>query len=322
MFMSLKKKILVIGSNGQIGTVLTNKLGQKFGFKNVIGSDLRLPENPTKFIFETCSVLDQNKLEKIIKKHNITDVYLLAAYLSAKGEKSINKAWDLNMNGLLHVLNFAKDKKIQKIFWPSSIAVFGPSTPKNNVDQYAITEPTTIYGVSKLAGENLCNYYHKKFGIDIRSIRYPGLIGWESMPGGGTTDYAVDIFHEAIKHGQYTCFLSKERTLPMMYMNDAIKATINIMDVPFEKIKIRTSYNLSSLHFSPKELEEEIRKHLCDVKIKYIPDERDELAQGWPQSIDDTYARRDWGWEPNFNLSQMVVDIILNLKNRYKKELI
>ena len=322
MFMSSTKKILVIGSNGQIGTVLTNKLGEKFGFKNVIGSDLRPPENPTKFIFENCSVLDQNKLEKIIKQHNITDVYLLAAYLSAKGEKNIDKAWDLNMNGLLHVLNFAKDKKIQKIFWPSSIAVFGPSTPKNDAGQYAITEPTTIYGVSKLAGETLCHYYHKKFGIDIRSIRYPGLIGWESMPGGGTTDYAVDIFHEAIKHGEYTCFLSKERTLPMMYMNDAITATINIMDVPFEKIKIRTSYNLSSLHFSPKELEEEIRKHVCDFKIKYIPDERDELAQDWPQSIDDTYARRDWGWEPNFNLSQMVADIILNLKNRYKKELI
>ena len=322
MFMSSTKKILVIGSNGQIGTVLTNKLGEKFGFKNVIGSDLRPPENPTKFIFENCSVLDQNKLEKIIKQHNITDVYLLAAYLSAKGEKNIDKAWDLNMNGLLHVLNFAKDKKIQKIFWPSSIAVFGPSTPKNDAGQYAITEPTTIYGVSKLAGENLCHYYHKKFGIDIRSIRYPGLIGWESMPGGGTTDYAVDIFHEAIKHGEYTCFLSKERTLPMMYMNDAITATINIMDVPFEKIKIRTSYNLSSLHFSPKELEEEIRKHVCDFKIKYIPDERDELAKDWPQSIDDTYARRDWGWEPNFNLSQMVADIILNLKNRYKKELI
>ena len=322
MFMSSNKKILVIGSNGQIGTVLTNKLGEKFGFKNVIGSDLRPPENPTKFIFENCSVLDQNKLEKIIKQHNITDVYLLAAYLSAKGEKNIDKAWDLNMNGLLNVLNFAKDKKIQKIFWPSSIAVFGPSTPKNDAGQYAITEPTTIYGVSKLAGETLCHYYHKKFGIDIRSIRYPGLIGWESMPGGGTTDYAVDIFHEAIKHGEYTCFLSKERTLPMMYMNDAITATINIMDVPFEKIKIRTSYNLSSLHFSPKELEEEIRKHVCDFKIKYIPDERDELAQDWPQSIDDTYARRDWGWEPNFNLSQMVADIILNLKNRYKKELI
>ena len=322
MFMSSTKKILVIGSNGQIGTVLTNKLGEKFGFKNVVGSDLRPPENPTKFIFENCSVLDQNKLEKIIKQHNITDVYLLAAYLSAKGEKNIDKAWDLNMNGLLHVLNFAKDKKIQKIFWPSSIAVFGPSTPKNDAGQYAITEPTTIYGVSKLAGETLCHYYHKKFGIDIRSIRYPGLIGWESMPGGGTTDYAVDIFHEAIKHGEYTCFLSKERTLPMMYMNDAITATINIMDVPFEKIKIRTSYNLSSLHFSPKELEEEIRKHVCDFKIKYIPDERDELAQDWPQSIDDTYARRDWGWEPTFNLSQMVADIILNLKNRYKKELI
>jgi len=318
--MSSQKKFLVIGSNGQIGTVLTNKLGQKYGFKNVIGSDLIAPDHPTKFIFEACSVLDQGKLEQIISKYNITDVYLLAAYLSAKGEKNINKAWDLNMNGLLHILNFAKDKKIQKIFWPSSIAVFGPTTPKNNVDQYAITEPTTIYGVSKLAGENLCNYYHNKFGIDVRSIRYPGLIGWESMPGGGTTDYAVDIFHEAIKNREYTCFLSENRTLPMMYMDDAINATIGIMEAPSEKIKIRTSYNLSSVHFNPKQLEEEIKKYFKDFKIKYNIDQRDELAKGWPQSINDSHARDDWGWQPNFNLSQMVRDIILNLKNRYKKE--
>ena len=318
--MSSQKKMLVIGSNGQIGTVLTNKLGEKYGFKNVIGSDLRIPEKPTKFIFEECSVLDKEKLEEIINKYNISDVYLLAAYLSAKGEKNIDKAWDLNMNGLLHVLNFAKDKKIQKIFWPSSIAVFGPTTPKNDVEQYAIAEPITIYGVSKLAGENLCNYYYKKFGIDVRSIRYPGLIGWESMPGGGTTDYAVDIFHEAFKNREYTCFLSEERTLPMMYMNDAIKATIGIMDAPSEKIKIRTSYNLSSLHFNPRELEEEIKKYFKDFKIKYNPDHRDELAKSWPQSINDSHARADWGWHPNFNLSQMVSDIILNLKNRYKIE--
>ena len=318
--MSSQKKFLVIGSNGQIGTVLTNRLGKKYGFENVVGSDLRPPENQTKFIFEECSVLDKDRLEKIISKYNITDVYLLAAYLSAKGEQNIEKAWDLNMNGLLHILNFAKDKKIQKIFWPSSIAVFGPTTPKNNVEQNAITEPATIYGVSKLAGESLCNYYHTKFGIDVRSIRYPGLIGWESMPGGGTTDYAVDIFHEAIKNGEYTCFLSEDRTLPMMYMNDAIKATIGIMETPCEKIKIRTSYNLSSLHFNPKQLEKEIKKHFEDFKIIYKPDERDLLAKGWPESINDDCARKDWGWEPNFNLSQMVSDIILNLTNRYKKE--
>jgi len=241
-------------------------------------------------------------------------VYLLAAYLSAKGEKSIDKAWDLNMTGLLHVLNFAKEKKIQKIFWPSSIAVFGPTTPKNNVDQYAIAEPATIYGVSKLAGEKMCNYYHNKFGIDVRSIRYPGLIGWESMPGGGTTDYAVDIFHKAIQNKEYTCFLSADRTLPMMYMDDAINATIRIMEAPSKKIKIRTSYNLSALHFSPKQLEEEIKKYFEDFKIKYNPDERDTLAKGWPQSINDIHARNDWGWQPKFNLSQMVSDIILNLK--------
>ncbi len=318
--MSSQKKFLVIGSNGQIGTVLTNRLGEKYGFENVVGSDLRPPENQTKFIFEECSVLDKDCLEKIISKYNITDVYLLAAYLSAKGEQNIEKAWDLNINGLLHILNFAKDKKIQKIFWPSSIAVFGPTTPKNNVEQNAITEPATIYGVSKLAGESLCNYYHNKFGIDVRSIRYPGLIGWESMPGGGTTDYAVDIFHEAIKNGEYTCFLSEDRTLPMMYMDDAIKATIGIMEAPFEKIKTRTSYNLSSLHFNPKQLEKEIKKHFEDFKIIYKPDERDQLAKGWPESINDDCARKDWGWEPNFNLSQMVSDIILNLTNRYKKE--
>ena len=318
--MSSQKNFLVIGSNGQIGTVLTNRLGEKYGFENVVGSDLRPPENQTKFIFEECSVLDKDRLEKIISKYNITDVYLLAAYLSAKGEQNIEKAWDLNINGLLHILNFAKDKKIQKIFWPSSIAVFGPTTPKNNVEQNAITEPATIYGVSKLAGESLCNYYHNKFGIDVRSIRYPGLIGWESMPGGGTTDYAVDIFHEAIKNGEYTCFLSEDRTLPMMYMNDAIKATIGIMEAPFEKIKIRTSYNLSSLHFNPKQLEKEIKKHFEHFNIIYKPDERDQLAKGWPESINDDCARKDWGWEPNFNLSQMVSDIILNLTNRYKKE--
>ncbi len=315
-----KKKILVIGSTGQIGTVLTNKLGEKYGFENVIGTDLRSSGESTKFIFEACSVLDKENLENIINKYHITDVYLLAAYLSAKGEKNINQAWDLNINGLLHVLNLAKDKKIQKIFWPSSIAVFGPTTPKENVDQYAIAEPITIYGVSKLAGENLCNYYHTKFGIDVRSIRYPGLIGWESMPGGGTTDYAVDIFHEAIKNREYTCFLSENRVLPMMYMDDAIKATICIMEAETEKIKIRTSYNLSSLHFNPKQLENEIKKYFKDFKIIYKIDERDELAKGWPQSINDIHARKDWGWEPNFNLSQMVNDIILNLTNRYKKE--
>ena len=312
--MSSQKKILVIGSNGQIGTVLTNRLGKKFGFDNVIGSDLRKPENPTKFMFEACSVLDKEKLEEIINKYSITDVYLLAAYLSAKGEKNIDKAWDLNMRGLLHVLNFAKEKRIQKIFWPSSIAVFGPTTPKKNVDQYALAEPVTIYGVSKLAGENMCNYYYTKFGIDVRSIRYPGLIGWESMPGGGTTDYAVDIFHAAIKNKDYTCFLSADRELPMMYMDDAINATISIMNAPSEKIKIRTSYNLAAFHFSPKQLEEEIKKYFKDFSMKYNPDERDDLAKGWPKSINDTHARNDWGWKPKFNLSQMVGDIILNLK--------
>ena len=318
--MSSNQKFLVIGSNGQIGTVLTKKLAEKYGYENVVGSDLRPPKKHTKFIFEECSVLDFNRLSIIISKYNITDVYLLAAYLSAKGENSMDKAWDLNINGLINVLNFAKEKKIKKIFWPSSIAVFGSTTPKKNVDQYAITEPETIYGVSKLSGESLCNYYHNKFGVDVRSLRYPGIIGWESMPGGGTTDYAVDIFHEAIKNQKYECFLSKNRLLPMMYMDDAIRATIGIMEAPSEQIKIRTSYNLSALSFSPKQIGDEIKSHIKNFKITYSPDNRDRLAESWPHSINDDHARNDWGWRPNFNLSQMVSDIILNLNKIYKKE--
>lgn len=320
--MSSEKKILVIGSNGQIGTVLTNTLAKKHSYDKVIGSDLRPPNHLTKFIFEPCSVLDKERLGDIVNKYGVTDIYLLAAYLSVKGEKFINKAWDVNVTGLLNVLNIAKEYNIRKVFWPSSIAVFGPTTPKRNVDQYAITEPTTIYGVSKLAGENLCNYYYNKFGIDVRSVRYPGLIGWQSMPGGGTTDYAVDIFHKAIKKEKFLCFLSKNRVLPMMYMQDAINATLEIMEAPSEKIKIRTSYNLSSLHFSPKELYEEILKHFPAFKIEYHPDERDALARGWPDSINDSHARSDWGWQSKFNLSRMVHDIVLNLKTRYKKEVI
>ena len=317
-----QKKILVIGCNGQIGTVLTNTLLNKYGHDNVIGSDIAKPNEPLDFIFEACSVLDKDQLFNIIKQYNITDVYLLAAYLSAKGEDNISKAWSLNIDGLLNVLNFAKEKIIKKIFWPSSIAVFGPTTPKTNVEQNAIMEPTTIYGVSKLAGEALCNYYYQKFGIDVRSLRYPGLIGWQSMPGGGTTDYAVDIFHEAIKKKKYTCFLSAERSLPMMYMADAIKATIGIMDSPIEKIKIRTSYNISAFNFNPKELAFEIKKHFSDFSIEYSPDKRDLLASSWPNSIDDSCARNDWGWNPSYNLSQMVDDIILNLTKKYKEELI
>ena len=320
--MSEQKKILVIGCNGQIGTVLTNALLKKYGDNNVIGSDIAKPNEPVDFIFEECSVLDKDQLLHIIKQYNITDVYLLAAYLSAKGEDNISKAWALNIDGLLHVLNFAKEKIIKKIFWPSSIAVFGPTTPKKDVKQNAITEPTTIYGVSKLAGEALCNYYYQKFGVDVRSIRYPGLIGWESMPGGGTTDYAVEIFHEAIKTRKYTCFLSAERSLPMMYMADAIQATIGIMDAPSEKIKIRTSYNISAFHFSPKELALEIKQHFPDFTIEYSPDKRDLLASSWPNSIDDSCSRNDWQWKPSYDFPQMVNDIILNLKIKYKEELI
>ena len=315
-------KILVIGSSGQIGTELVISLREMYGNQNVIAADIRQSskEIMNSGPFEELDVMNEKLLRKIIKHYKITQVYLLAALLSAKAEKDISLGWKLNMRSHSHVLDLAKDKLIKKIFWPSSIAVFGPTTPKNKTPQYTIMEPNTVYGITKLAGERWNEYYFNKYNVDIRSLRYPGLVGWESMPGGGTTDYAVDIFHEAFKHQKYTCFLSQNRILPMMYMDDAIKATINIMQAPSEKIKIRTSYNLSSLNFSPRELENEIKKHFPKFKMEYEPDERDQLAKDWPESINDDCAREDWGWKPNFHLSQMVSDIILNLTYRYKKD--
>ncbi len=311
----MSTKILIIGACGQIGTELTQKLRSIYGIENVIASDIRklntdvVNSGP----FEVVNALDFNQIEHLIEKHQITDVYLMAALLSATAEKNPAFAWDLNMNSLFHVLNLAKAGKIKKIFWPSSIAVFGPTTPKENTPQYTIMEPSTVYGISKQSGERWCEYYHNIFGVDVRSIRYPGLISWSSPPGGGTTDYAVDIYHKALSDKKYECFLSSETKMPMMYMDDAINATIQIMQAPVEAIKIRSSYNLAAMSFTPTEIAAEITKHIPDFKITYNPDFRQKIADSWPASIDDSSAREDWGWNHKFDLDSMTQDMLEHL---------
>ncbi len=309
-------KILIIGACGQIGTELTHRLRNIYGSENVVASDIRKLNNEivNNGIFEVVNALDYNQIEHLIEKYHITDVYLMAALLSATAEKNPAFAWDLNMNSLFHVLNLAKAKKIKKIFWPSSIAVFGPTTPKENTPQYTIMEPSTVYGISKQSGERWCEYYHNVFGVDVRSIRYPGLISWTSPPGGGTTDYAVDIFHKALSDGNYECFLSSETKMPMMYMNDAINATVNIMLADAEKIKIRSSYNLAAMSFTPAQIALEIKKHIPNFEITYKPDFRQKIADSWPASIDDYYAREDWGWKHEFGIEKMTLEMLENLK--------
>ncbi|WP_395047896.1 L-threonine 3-dehydrogenase [Flavobacterium sp.] len=309
-------KILIIGACGQIGTELTNKLRTIYGKDNVIASDIRKLNTDivNEGIFEVVNALDYNQIEHLLEKYQITDVYLMAALLSATAEKNPAFAWDLNMNSLFHVLNLAKSGKIKKIFWPSSIAVFGPTTPRENTPQYTIMEPSTVYGISKQTGERWCEYYHKQYGVDVRSIRYPGLISWSTPPGGGTTDYAVDIYHKAITDGKFTSFLSENTGLPMMYMDDAIKATVSIMQVPSENVKIRSSYNLSGMSFTPAEIAEEIKKHFPDFTIDYEPDFRQKIADSWPASIDDREARKDWGWKNDFDMENMTVEMITKLK--------
>ncbi len=317
----METKILIIGACGQIGTELTHKLRSIYGNENVIASDIRKLNNNivNEGIFEVVNALDYNQIEHLIEKYNITDVYLMAALLSATAEKNPAFAWDLNMNSLFHVLNLAKAGKIKKIFWPSSIAVFGPTTPRENTPQFTIMEPSTVYGISKQTGERWCEYYNKQYGVDVRSIRYPGLISWSTPPGGGTTDYAVDIYHKAITEGKFTSFLSENTGLPMMYMDDAIKATISIMQANGEKIKIRSSYNLSGMSFTPAEIAEEIKKHFPDFTIDYVPDFRQKIADSWPASIDDSEARKDWGWKNDFDMENMTVEMIDRLKeNVYK----
>ena len=312
----MSTKILIIGACGQIGTELTQKLRSIHGTENVIASDIRKLNVPVvnDGPFEVLNALDFNQIESLIEKYEITDVYLMAALLSATAEKNPAFAWDLNMNSLFHVLNLAKAGKIKKLFWPSSIAVFGPTTPKQQTPQFTIAEPTTVYGISKQSGERWCEYYHNIFGVDVRSIRYPGLISYTTLPGGGTTDYAVDIYHKALSDGTYECFLKEETTMPMMYMDDAIRATIEIMDAPAENIKIRSSYNLAAISFDPKEIAEEIKKHIPDFTITYEPDFRQKIADSWPASIDDSRAREDWGWKHDFDLAEMTNIMLENLK--------
>lgn len=316
----MQTKILIIGACGQIGTELTAKLRSTYGVENVVASDIRKLENDVvkNGIFEVVNALDYNQIEHLIEKYQITEVYLMAALLSATAEKNPAFAWDLNMNSLFHVLNLAKAGKIQKIFWPSSIAVFGPTTPRDNTPQYTVMEPTTVYGISKQTGERWCEYYHNQYGVDVRSIRYPGLISWSTEAGGGTTDYAVDIFHKAITNGTFECFLNDRSALPMMYMDDAIKATIQIMQAPSEQIKIRSSYNLAAMSFTPNELAEEIKKHYPDFTITYNPDFRQKIADSWPASINDTAARQDWNWKNDFDLESMTTEMFSNLiKHKY-----
>ena len=306
-------KILIVGSQGQIGLELTQELRAIYGNDNVIASDVKAPEQ-SNGPFETLDIMDKNRLDEIFKKHNVTQVYLLAALLSATAEKNPRFAWDLNMEGLFNVLNAAKEGVLKKVYWPSSIAVFGPTTPKKNTPQYTVMEPNTIYGISKQAGERYCEYYNQKYGVDVRSIRYPGLIGYKSAPGGGTTDYAVHIYHEALKNKKYECFLSADTELPMMYMPDALKATITLMEAPAEQVKIRSSYNVAGMSFNPEEIAAEIRKYIPDFTISYNPDFRQAIANSWPQSIDDTHAKADWGWKPQYDLAGMTKDMLENLK--------
>jgi nucleoside-diphosphate-sugar epimerase len=312
----MDKKILIIGACGQIGTELTRKLRAIYGADNVIASDIRKLENEVvnSGIFEVVNALDFNQIESIVEKYQIEEVYLMAALLSATAEKNPAFAWDLNMNSLFHVLNIAKSGKIKKVFWPSSIAVFGPTTPKEMTPQFTVMEPSTVYGISKQSGERWCEYYHNIYGVDIRSIRYPGLISWSTPPGGGTTDYAVDIYHKALEQGSYECFLSEETKLPMMYMDDAIRATIEIMQAPKEAIKIRSSYNLAGISFTPAEIGNEIKKHIPNFSITYNPDFRQKIADSWPASIDDSAARNDWNWKHQFDMSSMTTDMLENLK--------
>jgi len=307
-------KILIIGAGGQIGVELTAKLSEMYGSSNIVASDLKSSAAFANNPFETLDALDKKALFEIVKKHGVTEIYHLAALLSATGEQNPMFAWKLNMESLFNVLELAKEKHISKIYWPSSIAVFGPTTPAVETPQYTVMEPSTVYGISKQAGERWCEWYFKKYGVDVRSLRYPGLIGWKSVPGGGTTDYAVHIFHEALKKGSYESFLSEDTVLPMMHMEDAIRATIEIMQAPAENIKIRGSYNLSGLSFSPKEIAAEIKTHIPDFKITYKPDFRQAIADSWPKSINDKEAREHWGWKENYDLKKLVENMLTNLK--------
>lgn len=312
----MKRTTLVLGACGQIGSELTLALRAAFGEDAVVASDIKEPtllelkNGP----FEFLDANDGEGLRAICEKYQVGTVYHLVAMLSATGEKFPMKAWDLNMQSLLHTLELAKEKVIDKIFWPSSIAVFGPTTPKNNTPQQTIMEPSTVYGISKLAGERWCEYYYNKYGVDVRSIRYPGLISWKSQPGGGTTDYAVEIYYKALEEGKYTSFLSEHRALPMMYMEDAIRATIELTEAPADKVKVRSSYNLAGISFDPATIGASIKKAMPEFELDFAPDFREEIAASWPESIDDSAAQADWNWTPKYDLDTMTEAMLSNLK--------
>ena len=310
---AMQEKILVLGASGQIGTELVEQLRKNYSPEQVIASDIRRPSAPQSGPFEEVNAMDRPRLEEVVKKHGVTQVYHLVAMLSATAEKMPMKGWDLNMQSLFHLLEMAREKQFNKLYWPSSIAAFGPTTPKQNTPQHTIMDPGTVYGISKLSGELWCQYYHDKYGVDVRGLRYPGLISYKTEPGGGTTDYAVDIFRKAKEVGKYECYINKGTTLPMMYMPDAIKATIGIMEAPAEKVKLRTSYNIAAFSFDPELVAEVIRKHIPDFEIRYSPDQRDQIAQGWPQSIDDSEAREHWGWQAEYSLEDMVKEMLENV---------
>ncbi|MEH6777132.1 NAD-dependent epimerase/dehydratase family protein [Maribacter arcticus] len=314
----MPKYILIIGACGQIGTELTLALREKYGNQHVIASDIRegndelMQSGP----FEILDATNYDNLEEVIAYYDICEIYLMAAMLSGTAEKFPMRAWNLNMNTLFNVLNLAKEKKIDKVFWPSSIAVFGPNTPKDDTPQNTIMEPSTVYGISKQSGERWCEYYFNKYNVDVRSIRYPGLISWKTMPGGGTTDYAVEIYHKALSESSYTCFLKEDTKLPMMFMNDAIRATLQIMEAPAKNIKERSSYNLAAMSFTPKEMAENIKAVIPEFKIGYEPDFRQAIADSWPSSIDDSKAQKDWKWKAEFDLQKTTETMLENLKNR------
>jgi len=311
----IKERILVIGACGQIGVELTLALRKIYGGANVVASDLREENDLLKGTgpYVSMDVMNKEMLHVQVIRQNFTQIYLLAAILSATGEKNPPLAWNLNMTGLLNVLDIAREEKIHKVYWPSSIAVFGPTSPKIKCPQKTVIEPTTVYGISKFAGEFWCNYFNQRYGLDVRSLRYPGLISYKSAPGGGTTDYAVEIFHEALEEKHYTCFLKEDTYLPMMYMPDAIRATIELMEATADRISVRTSYNISGMSFSPKEIAACIGTHVPGFTIDYKPDYRQAIADSWPQSIDDSVAGRDWNWKPEFDLEKMTADMFNNL---------
>ncbi|MCX2718813.1 NAD-dependent epimerase/dehydratase family protein [Lentiprolixibacter aurantiacus] len=311
----MDKTILILGACGQIGTELTLRLRDKYQGSQIIASDIRegsdsLSESGP---FELLDATDYGAVEDVVMHYEVDEIYLMAAMLSATAEKFPTRAWNLNMNSLFNVLNLAKEKKIEKVFWPSSIAVFGPNTPKQNTPQHSIMEPTTVYGISKQAGERWCSYYHHKFGVDVRSVRYPGLISWKTLPGGGTTDYAVDIYHKALETRKYSCFLKENTRLPMMYMEDAIRATLQLMEADPDQLSIRSSYNLAAMSFTPAEIARSIREHLPEFEIGYEPDFRQAIAESWPESIDDSQARKDWGWSAEYNLEKTSLEMLTQL---------